>query len=124
MCVLNDHRKEVGVKKEIAKITDSFLGWEDHGIFTATLFVDYGGTSQGIGNYCLVTKAGGEANGMKFIMSLMSACGVSSWEKILGKTIFVLSDNNGRVIGVENLPTERGNLFIFADAFAETEMAS
>lgn len=112
------------MKKEIAKITDSFLGWEDHGIFTATLFVDYGGTSQGIGNYCLVTKAGGEANGMKFIMGLMSACGVVSWEKIVGKTIFVISDDNGRVIGVENLPTERGNEFIFADAFKETEMAS
>ena len=35
--------------KQIAKIESTHLGYEDHGILTAHLYVDYGGSHQGIG---------------------------------------------------------------------------
>lgn len=37
-------------KEEIARIKDTYLGWEDHGHFIANLSLDYGGAGQGAGN--------------------------------------------------------------------------
>jgi hypothetical protein len=113
--------------KKIAKIESTTLGVEDHGIFTAFLNVTYGGAGQGVGGYCLdrydkeAKKRVGTAYGCEFIARLIRACGVDSWEKVKGRTIFVLHENNehGKVIGIENLPTEKGNRFIFADLFEE-----
>lgn len=36
-----------------AKIRHTMLGIEDHGIFTFVLDLDYGGSGQGAGMYCL-----------------------------------------------------------------------
>jgi len=101
------------VTKEIAKITSTHLGFEDHGIFTAMLHVTYGGAGQGVGGYAIAGMAG------EFITSLLRACGVDRWEKLVGRTVYVLSDGRRRVVGVENLPTEPGGRFLFADVMGE-----
>lgn len=110
--------------QRIAKITDTFLGIEDHGIFTAILDCDYGGSGQGVGTYALdsydPTKGCriGTAAGMEFIRRIMSACGVSSWEKIKGRTILVYFESeawNSKVIGIGPLPVEGGTPFLFAE---------
>jgi hypothetical protein len=118
---------ENGYHREIAKIESTLLGWEDHGIMTAYIFVDYGSSRQGVGGYCLdkpVNEDGefkgriGSAYGMEFIRRLMKACGVEKWEDLTGRTIFVLRENDhmsAKVLGVENLPTERGERFLFSD---------
>lgn len=112
----------------IAKIESTMLGTEDHGIFTAYLFVTYGGSGQGIGGYGLdeyseeEKRRKGTAYGMEFVTRLMRACGVSSWEKLAGRTIYVLKDSDrlhARVLGVENLPTEPGERFLFDELRAE-----
>lgn len=41
------------VETKNAKITGTMLGIEDHGILTAMLYLDYGGTAQGFGGYQL-----------------------------------------------------------------------
>lgn len=113
--------------KEIAKIESTMLGYEDHGILSTMLFVNYGGSSQGVGGYALdsydkeAKRRIGTAYGCEFIIRTMKACGVDSWEKVKGRTIYVLKENDswGKVLGIENLPTERGNRFIFADLFEE-----
>jgi hypothetical protein len=64
---------------------------------------------------------------MEFVARLMRACGVSSWEKLVGRTIFVLQDlpegasslGTSSVVGIENLPTEPGERFVFADLASE-----
>lgn len=108
--------------KRIGKITDTFLGIEDHGMLTAVLTVDYGGVVQGIGGYVLDKYTGndrcGTAYGMEVVARILRACGVSSWEKVKGRTIFVLEEDR-KVIGIENLPTENGTTFIFADLYKE-----
>jgi len=107
---------------QIAKITGTFLGANEdsHGILTATLTVDYGtrGGGQRIGGYNLSTKT--SAFGMQFVNALMDAAGASSWEELKGKTILVITDGKqGPVIGIQNLPTERGRRFIFDELTAQ-----
>lgn len=120
------------MRRDIAKITNTMLGYEDHGIFTCSLTVNYGGSGQSIGGYCLdepVRREGefigrfGTAYGMEFVARVIKACGVESWEQVKGRTIYVLQDlaegesswGTSKVLGIENLPTEKGCRFVFGD---------
>lgn len=122
------------MRQDIAKITGTSLGYEDHGILSCMLTVTYGGGAcQGVGGFSLDTPYKdangkhlgrvGTGYGMEFVARVMRACGVSSWEKINGRTIYVLQDGepgesmlgSSRVLGIENLPTEPGERFIFAE---------
>lgn len=134
------------MRKDIAKIKSTFLGVEDHGILTCFLHVDYGSGGQGIGGYSLDEPTWGTDDGfvvgsrpddhtarfagrrgtdfgMEFVRRVIKACGVDSWEKVTGRTIYVLQDlpegssalGTSKVLGIENLPTEPGEQFIFAD---------
>jgi hypothetical protein len=107
---------------EIAKITSTALGYEDHGIFTCVLHVDYGGTSQGVGGYALdrydedKRVRVGSVYGMEFIARILRAAGVERWEQLKGRTIFVVREHKGwgaKVLGICNLPTEPGEEFLF-----------
>lgn len=105
------------------------LGYEDHGIFTAILYLDYGGLAQGAGMYSLdeydkrSERRIGTAGGMDFIIGVLSACGVENWEKVKGRTVIAVLDTedswSGNVIGIKSLPTEKGTEFMFADAFPQ-----
>lgn len=100
------------MNKRIARVESTHLGNEDHGIFTAMLHVNYGGSVQGVGGYVLGDHAS------DFIQGVLCACGVDSWEKVKGRTILVLTDGESfgaAVLGIENLPTEPGERFLFAD---------
>lgn len=131
-------------RQDIAKITSTMLGYEDHGILSCMLTVDYGGSGQGVGGYSLDTPVKdendrfvcrvGTAYGMEFVARIIRACGVQTWEKVKGRTIFVLQDlaadevawGTSKVVGIENLPTEGGERFVFADLLDEfaTEASS
>lgn len=105
-------------QREIARIESTYLGYEDHGILTAYLHVTYGGAEQGIGGYDLRPHNG--AASARWIGWTLKACGVDSWERLKGRTIFVLTSDR-KPIGIEPLPTERGQRFIFADAFLSND---
>lgn len=98
--------------REIAKIERTHLGFEDHNVLTGFLYVNYGDTAQGIGGYSIFTVAG------SYIERTLKACGVRAWEDLRGRTICVLTDG-GRVVGIENLPTEPGGRFLFAEVFGK-----
>jgi hypothetical protein len=112
-------------REVIAKIESTFLGIEDHGIFTAFLHVTYGSGGQGIGGYAMDEYDGenrvGTAYGMEWIRRVLLACGVDSWEKLSGRTVYLLKtpeqDRIGSTgaIGIRPLPTEPGREFIFDD---------
>jgi hypothetical protein len=85
-----------------AIITSTSLGVEDHGIFSAFLTLDFGGSGQGFGGYALDQHNGkrgqdskriGTAYGMEFIRRIMDTVGVSKWEDLRGKYIRVRSDH-------------------------------
>lgn len=119
------------MKEQIAKITSTMLGYEDHGILTAMLGVDYGTSAQGIGGYCLDESRRdendsfvgrfGTAFGMEWVRRTLKACGVDSWEKVKGRTILVFKEDDGwnaKVLGFGPLPTEPGEPFMFDDLAA------
>ena len=110
--------------KRIAKIECTSLGFEDHGFFTAAITVDYGGSGQGIGLFCMSDvnepdkPATSTPRAADFIIRVLRACGVEKWESLRGRTIYVLFDDdswNSTPRGIENLPTEPGERFVFSD---------
>ena len=91
-----------------AKIQSTMLGYEDHGIFTFMLYLDYGGVSQGAGGYSLdgynkkeETRKGWKY-GIDLLTRIMKVVGVDSWEKLKGKNIRVKSDHC-KVYAIGNL---------------------
>lgn len=114
---------------KIAKIADTLLGYEDHGIFTLILYLDYGdSTSQGAGMYSLDSfdekrkRRVGTEFGMEFIIRIMRVCGVNDWSKVKGTTVLALFDKEGwnqTVRGIQSLPTEGKEVFIFNDLVNE-----
>jgi len=79
-----------------ARIRNTMLGWEDHGIFTCMIDLDYDGEGQGFGGYAL-DKFNGERNeksarhgtayGLQFIMEICRVVGVEKWEDLKGKYV-------------------------------------
>lgn len=116
------------MREQIAKIERTTLGYEDHGIFTCVLHLNYGSSAQGAGTYALdaydedAKRRTGTAFGMEWIMRVMSACGVDEWSKVRGRTVLALFDEDGlaaQVVGIKPLPTERGEAFMFKELAAE-----
>lgn len=117
--------------KEIAKVESTFLGIEDHGILTATVGFKLGsGSYQSTPGYGFDVYNGERADpkpapeypqdrvgsrfGMEFIRRLLEAFGVDEWDKIRGRTVYVLREEPyGFIKGIEPLPTEGGKRFIF-----------
>ena len=112
--------------ERIAKITRTLLGYEDHGILTVWLTLDYGGAGQGAGGYGLdsydkerkVRVAHPECG--RWVAGVIGACGVRNWEDVKGRTVIAIRDNDsdfqGRVIGLRPLPTEGGQQFMFKES--------
>ncbi len=94
------------------KILSTTLGYEDHGIFTFCLHLDFGGSGQGAGSYALdsyrkdLGKRVGTASGMDMIIAILNTVGVETWEELKGKYIRVKHDGE-RVHAIGNLLEEK-----------------
>lgn len=98
------------IETKNAKITGTMLGVEDHGILSFMLYLDYGGSGQGAGGYCLDTptkkpdgsfnRRVGTAAGMELIARILRVVGVEKWEDLPGQVIRVQATQNKiRAIG-------------------------
>ena len=80
---------------ENARITDTMLGIEDHGIMTFILFCEFQSGCCGFGGYALddYDKAKGQRIGvgksLDAIKQIIDVVGVESWEDLKGKHIRV-----------------------------------
>jgi hypothetical protein len=78
-----------------ALIENTMLGIEDHGIMSFWLYLDYGGSGQGVGGYALddfkedLNRRIGTAEGMELIGRILRVVGVSKWEDLKGQHIRV-----------------------------------
>src|SRR3990167_10576868 len=82
-----------------AKINGTMLGIEDHGIMTASVELDYGGSGQGFGGCALdepikdasgkFLRRQGTAYGCEFIKRILWVVGVERWEALIGKHVRV-----------------------------------
>lgn len=103
------------------KITDVFLGFEEHGIFTMTLTADFGGSQVGIGGFNLSGDSGFAA---AFIRGVLQATGSNDITQIEGKVVLLVTtthpDNPGRigVLGIKQMPFEGGAEFLFEETAA------
>lgn len=80
-------------RREVAEVTSSWLGWEDHGIFSVCITFDYGGATQGFGHM----KAG-----LPLIKVILRALGCEKWEDIGGQKVWVVREpgHNGSIRGI------------------------
>lgn len=93
-----------------AKIIRSFLGVEDHGIFTCMLTLEGDGWGIGYGGYSMDTwhaelnRRVGTAYGMEVIMQLLNALELECWEDLKGKCVRVEMDHEfGKVVRIGHL---------------------
>lgn len=87
-----------------ARITSTMLGFEDHGIFTYVLQLEYDkSSSQAFGNFSLGSRKIGYADGMLLLMHLLDTVGVSKWEDLPGKLIRVYRRNDGMIGRIGNI---------------------
>lgn len=85
---------DVGVRNAVigkAKITN-----DDHGLLTAYVDLDYGGSGQCFGGHCLYLPKSFKHHELQsfaghFIWRMMEIAGVSNWDELTGKTIRVKS---------------------------------
>lgn len=109
------------IETKNALINDTLLGYEDHGIFTFILHLDYGGSGQGAGMYTLdsydkvLKRRVGKGYSLDLIMQILNIVGVRSWEELKGKHIRVRADF-GKVYAIGNLLKEEW--LVFEDFFA------
>jgi len=91
-----------------AIIEKTTLGKEDHGIMTAFLTLNYGGSGQGFGGYSFdrydkkQKRRIGSSYGCEFIMRVLKVVGVNNWEDLEGKHIRVKADS-GKVYAIGNI---------------------
>jgi len=71
----------------LVKIERTHLGFEDHGMFTAILHMAWDGGGQGFGLHILSEPEVLD----RWIKGIMKTVGVSTWEDIAGKEVYMLS---------------------------------
>lgn len=109
-------------EERMATITGSTIGYEDHGIFTASVTLDYGaqGGVQAAGGYDLRHAD----SAYKFIEGILKVLGVNNWDQVVGKHVVALIDKDGYpyVRGLKALPVYDREPFVFEDMYAETPL--
>lgn len=88
------------IEEKNAVITGATITNADHGLLSAWVYLDYGGSGQGFGGYALYLPDGfehkDEGNNFAghFIWRVMEVAGVNEWGKLEGKTVRVRSEHS------------------------------
>lgn len=83
-----------------AVIKSAEITSDDHGLLSAWLYLDYGGSGQGFGGYALYLPKSFSHHKINspaghFIWRCMEIAGVVRWSELAGKTIRVKGDHSG-----------------------------
>lgn len=87
-----------------AKIINTMLGREDHGIFTFMIYVQFDGCSCGIGGYGLdyynkeLNKRVYSAKSLEAVSKILDVVGVDKWEDLKGKYLRIKDNGWGSTI--------------------------
>lgn len=112
---------------QIGTITKTTLGYQDHGILTADLLVEWPGGGVSVGGFCLdqprdresgdYTREG-TAYGLDHIIWILRTVGVEKWEDLKGKQVIVVFEGEGlwgsRSVGLAHA-TDENEVLVLAD---------
>jgi len=89
-----------------AQIESTMLGYEDHGILTISLTLDFGeGSVQGFGGYSLGSRNNSDGKALhRHLTEILKVVGVDTWEELQGQYIRVKKE------GIDSRITAIGNL--------------
>lgn len=96
-----------------AKIAATQLGYDDHGIVTAFLQLQWPGMAGGFGGYALHSDhphSGLTAFGMQYLRSVLDTVGVRTWEDLAGKHVRIAQEPGSGlspIIGIGNIMEDR-----------------
>ena len=95
---------------ENGKITNTMLGYEDHGILTIWLYLTMDGSGIGYGGYCLDAydeeqkKRVGTAYGLGCIVGILKTLEIDRWEYIPGTYIRIEHEGwGGKVVRIGHI---------------------
>jgi hypothetical protein len=104
----------------IATIKSTRLGYEDHGVLTASLTCEWKGGGVSVGGFVLDEPKSadrkdysrrGTAYGLDHIIRIIETVGVSRWEALVGSHVVVLSEGRGglgsRSVGIAGMDNEK-----------------
>lgn len=82
-----------------AVIESAIITNDDHGLLSAWLMLDFGGSGQGFGGYSLYLPKNFKHHKLEspaghFIWRVMEVAGVSKWDELKGKTIRVKGNHS------------------------------
>ena len=90
------------MKEKNAIIKSARLTSDDHGLLSAWLDLDYGGSGQGFGGYSLYLPKAYTHHDLQgpnyaghFIWRVMEVAGVTEWDNLTGQTIRVRAEHGG-----------------------------
>lgn len=122
--IIQDGENEYG--GQIGTIRATRLGYEDHGILTADITVEWPGGGVSVGGYCLDQNdkdrgrgsRKGTAYGLDHIIRILEVVGVSKWESLVGQKVIVLF-NGTSVWGAQSVglahATDEGKVFVMKE---------
>jgi hypothetical protein len=119
---------------QVGTITSTALGYQDHGILTASLTVEWKGGGVSVGGYCLDQPKDrdardysrrGTAYGLDHLIRILETVGVDRWEELKGKQVIVLFEGRdwlgAQSVGIAHATDESKVLVLreHADAWRE-----
>lgn len=97
-----------------AKITGTMLGFEDHGIMTFFIYLEWAGAGIGFGGYALdaydkvIEKRVGVGVSLDLLKEIMEVVGVEKWEDLKGQYVRVKTEGwGGKALELGNLMEEK-----------------
>lgn len=105
---------------ENGKIASTFLGVEDHGIFTIMIHIQGDGWGQGFGGYALGNSK--KYGSLVVIKDILDVFEIDSWEKLEGQFCRIIRDGESlgsKIIKIGNIMKDKW--FSFEDYFAKKQ---
>lgn len=110
--------------QQLGKVESVMFGFEDHGILTFMIYLNYGGSCQGFGGYALDTydkekkRRVGTAAGTDLILKLLNLFKVSKLDDIEGRSVFALRDSDNwtsSIVGLKLPDFDGGEELLISD---------